>query len=57
MEIRVLGPLEVVTDDGQLVDVGGQLPQALLVALALAAGQPVSADQLLDLVWPGQGPW
>ena len=31
MEIRVLGPFEMVTDDGQLLDVGGHLPQALLV--------------------------
>ena len=56
MEIRVLGPFELVGDDGQLVDVGGHLPQALLVALALAEGRPVPADQLLDQVWPGEGP-
>ena len=55
MEIRVLGPFELVGDDGQLVDVGGHLPQALLVALALAEGRPVPADQLLDQVWPGEG--
>ena len=55
MEIRVLGPFEIVTDDGQRVDVGGHLPQALLVALALAEGRLVPADQLLDQVWPGEG--
>src|ERR1700730_619558 len=55
MEIRVLGPFEMVTDDGQLIDVGGHLPQALLVALALADGRLVPADQLLDQVWPGEG--
>ncbi len=55
MEIRVLGPFEMVTDDGQLLDVGGHLPQALLVALALAEGRLVRADQLLDQVWPGDG--
>ena len=54
MEIRVLGPFELVGDDGQLVDVGGNLPQALLVALALAEGRLVPADQLLDQVWPGE---
>ncbi len=53
MEIRILGPFEMVTDDGELLDVGGHLPQALLVALALAEGRLVSADQLLDQVWPG----
>src|SRR5580693_869366 len=55
MEIRVLGPFELVGDDGQLMDVGGHLPQALLVALALAEGRLVPADQLLDQVWPGEG--
>jgi predicted ATPase/DNA-binding SARP family transcriptional activator len=53
VEIRVLGPFEMVADDGQPMDVGGRLPQALLVALALAEGHPVPADQLLDQVWPG----
>ena len=50
----MLGPFELVGDDGQLVDVGGHLPQALLVALALAEGRLVPADQLLDQVWPGE---
>ena len=54
MEIRVLGPFEMVTDDGQLMDVGGHLPRALLVALALAEGRLVPAEQLLDQVWPGE---
>ena len=54
MEIRVLGPLEVVGDDGQVVDVGGPRPRALLVALALAGGHHILADQLLDQVWPGE---
>ena len=52
MEIRILGPFEMVTDDGQLMDVGGHLPQALLVVLALAGGRLVSADRLLEQVWP-----
>jgi predicted ATPase/DNA-binding SARP family transcriptional activator len=55
MEIRVLGPFELVGDGGQLMDVGGHLSQALLVALALAEGHLVPADQLLDQVWPGAG--
>jgi predicted ATPase/DNA-binding SARP family transcriptional activator/tetratricopeptide (TPR) repeat protein len=54
MEIRVLGPLEVVGDDGQVLDIGGPRPRALLVALALAGGHPVPADQLLDQVWRGE---
>ncbi len=43
----------MVGDNGQPMDVGGRLPQALLVALALAEGRPVPADQLLDQVWAG----
>ena len=54
MELRVLGPFEAVGDDGRSLDVGGLRPQALLVALALAGGHPVAADQLLDQVWPGE---
>src|SRR5215470_17259091 len=53
MEIRVLGPFELVADDGQVMDVGGHLARALLAALALAEGRRVPTDQLLDQVWPG----
>jgi predicted ATPase/DNA-binding SARP family transcriptional activator len=35
------------------MDVGGPRPRALLIALALAGGHPVPADQLLDQVWRG----
>ena len=55
VEVRILGPLEVVGDDGQSVDVGGSRPQTLLVALALAGGHPLPADQLLEEVWSGEG--
>ena len=54
LELRILGPLEVVGDDGLAVDVGGRRPQALLVALALAHSHPVPADRLLDEIWRGQ---
>jgi predicted ATPase/DNA-binding SARP family transcriptional activator len=54
VEIRVLGPLEVVGDDGQVADIGGPRPRALLVALALAGGHHVLADELFDQVWPGE---
>jgi predicted ATPase/DNA-binding SARP family transcriptional activator/tetratricopeptide (TPR) repeat protein len=51
MEIRLLGPLEVVGDDGRVIDVGGPRPRALLTVLALAGGHPVAAERLLDQVW------
>ncbi len=54
MEVRILGPLEVLDDDGAPVDVGGSRPWTLLVDLALAEGHVVSTDQLLEDVWSGE---
>ena len=54
MELRILGPLEVLDDDGAPVDVGGSRPRTLLIDLALAQGHPVPADQLLEDVWSGE---
>jgi predicted ATPase/DNA-binding SARP family transcriptional activator len=54
VELRILGPLEVLDDDGAPVDVGGRLPRRLLVHLALAHGHPVPVDQLLEDVWGGE---
>ena len=54
MELRILGPLEVLDDDGAPVDVGGSRPRTLLIDLALAQGHTVPADQLLEDVWSGE---
>ena len=54
MELRILGPLEVLDDDGAPVDIGGSRPRTLLIDLALAQGHPVPADQLLEDVWSGE---
>ncbi len=54
MEVRILGPLEVLDDDGAPVDVGGARPRTLLLDLALADGRPVPADRLLEDVWSGE---
>ncbi len=54
MELRILGPLEVLDDDGAPVDVGGSRPRTLLIDLALAQGHAVPADQLLEDVWSGE---
>jgi predicted ATPase/DNA-binding SARP family transcriptional activator len=50
MQVRLLGPLEVVTEDE---DGGppGTGERALLAVLALRAGQVVSADHLVDALW------
>ena len=50
MRFRVLGPLEVETDDGPVV-VAGSRPRALLVALLLQPGAVVSTDRLVDALW------
>ena len=42
MEFRLLGPLEVVDDDGAAVALGGQRPRALLALLLLNANEVVS---------------
>jgi predicted ATPase/DNA-binding SARP family transcriptional activator len=55
MEFRILGPLEVV-DDGNVVAVPGGKPRALLAALALAPGEAVSADRLIDELWGEEPP-
>lgn len=48
MDIRVLGPLQVVGLDGHL---GGPRQQSLLVLLALTPQMPVSRDRIIDLIW------
>ena len=47
----MLGPLEVVDDDGVPLQLGGPRPRALLAQLLLCANQAVSTDRLIDAVW------
>ena len=53
MEFRVLGPLEVVGDDGEAVALGGPRPRAVLAALLVEANRTISVDRLIDAVWGG----
>ncbi|RKT55481.1 AfsR/SARP family transcriptional regulator [Saccharothrix australiensis] len=55
MEIRLLGPLEVVIG-GRPVPLGGAKPRTLLAALALEPGVIVSGDRLADVLWPDRPP-
>jgi predicted ATPase/DNA-binding SARP family transcriptional activator len=50
VEIRILGPLEVVGDDGVL-PLGGRRERALLAVLSLSPGQALSSDRLIDALW------
>lgn len=45
MEIRILGPLEVV-EDGRAIAIASPLQRALLALLILPAGRPVSTESI-----------
>ena len=53
--IRVLGPIDVVTDDG-IVETPGRHERMLLGALVVSVGRAVSVDSLAQLLWGDQPP-
>jgi predicted ATPase/DNA-binding SARP family transcriptional activator len=55
LEVRILGPLEVVVD-GEPRRLGGRKQRSLLALLALAPGEVVSADRLIEELWPAYDP-
>ncbi|HYJ27943.1 MAG TPA: BTAD domain-containing putative transcriptional regulator [Nocardioides sp.] len=55
MQVRVLGDLEVEVA-GELADLGGPKPRALLALLVAAAGRPVPVEQLIDQMWGEEPP-
>ena len=55
MEIRVLGPLEVV-GAAQPLDLGGPRQRTVLARLLLDADREVSVDALIDAVWLDRPP-
>jgi DNA-binding SARP family transcriptional activator len=55
MRFRVLGPLEVESDQGE-VRLGGPKPRALLALLLLSPNEVVPADRLIDELWGGDSP-
>ena len=52
----MLGPLEVVDDDGAEVALGGPRPRALLALLLLYPNEAVSTDRLIDGIWGDSPP-
>ena len=52
---RLLGPLEVSSGD-ELVTPSGRAQRALLIVLLLHANEAVSAERLLDDLWPSTAP-
>ncbi|MGH9277389.1 MAG: AfsR/SARP family transcriptional regulator, partial [Acidimicrobiales bacterium] len=55
MELRILGPFEATCYDRR-VDLGGPKPRVVLALLVIHANQVVSADRLIDAVWPDSPP-
>lgn len=55
MRIRLLGPLEVVTDEGP-ANLAGPKERTVLAILSLHAGDLVSSDLLIDAVWGDDPP-
>ena len=56
MLVRVLGPVDVVGDDGTVRQSGSALRRALLALLAMNCGQVLSSDWLMENLWAGQSP-
>lgn len=56
VEVRVLGPLEVVDEQGDAVPVRGRGLQRLLAVLAIRANEVVSADHLIEVIWGDDHP-
>jgi DNA-binding SARP family transcriptional activator/tetratricopeptide (TPR) repeat protein len=55
MEIRVLGPVEIVSD-GRTGSTGGPKPTTLLALLATHAGHAVSFDVIVEAIWGARPP-
>src|SRR5687768_2429886 len=54
-EFRILGPLEVTSEDGPIA-LGGPRQRALLAALLLRAGRVVPTEQLVDELYGADPP-
>lgn len=54
MEVRLLGPLQVLDEDGRLIEVRGTKPKALLALLALRVGEVVPSGRIIEEVWGEQ---
>ena len=50
VELRILGPMELVDDRGTVLPLGGRKQRIVLAALAIR-DETVSSDRLVDLVW------
>jgi predicted ATPase/DNA-binding SARP family transcriptional activator len=51
VEFHLLGPLEVLDESGQQLEVRGKALRKLLCSLAVRANETVSVDHLLEVLW------
>ncbi|MCX5583179.1 AfsR/SARP family transcriptional regulator [Streptomyces erythrochromogenes] len=56
MHVRVLGPVELITDSGDPLRVATGKRRVILSLLALEANRVVPLDRLVDLLWEGGPP-
>ena len=56
MEFRLLGPLEVIGDEGEAIVIGTGRQRALLALLILRANELVSSERLVDELWGAPPP-
>lgn len=51
MQIRVLGPIEVIGDGGP-INLGGPQQRRILAVLVVAPGQVLTYERLIEVLWP-----
>ncbi len=56
MRFGILGPLQVIGDDGCELALGGRMPRTVLAILLLRANEVVSSDRLVEDLWAGAPP-
>ena len=56
MQISLFGGVRALTDDGDTIDVGPAMCQAVLAALALSSRSAVPVSRLVELVWGDHAP-
>ncbi len=56
MNYRLLGPLEVIADDGEAIALSGDRERVILATLALGINQVVTASRLIDALWGDDPP-
>lgn len=56
MQFGLLGPVQVLDDQGSPVDLGGRQPRLVIAALLVSVGRPVPPDAIFDAVWGDSPP-